>query len=301
MLQRIVLSLMFLMISFNSLAALKVFACEPEWAALVEELGGEHLDVFSATSALQDPHLIQPRPSLLAKARQADLLICTGASLEEGWLPLLLRQVGNAAIQIGEPGYFMATDYVHLLEKPSRVDPSQGDVHVQGNPHIQTDPRNIGLVAKALNSRLQELDQEHAQFYQKRFDDFDKRWQASIHNWLVRAKSLKDMPIVVSHNNWIYLEKFLGLKRIATLEPRPGIPASSAYLAKVLEQIENENVAMILNAAYQNPQAANWLSKRSDIPVVTLPFTVGGNADADNLFELYDNTITLLLKGRTHE
>ncbi len=301
MLQRIVLSLMFLMISFNSLAALKVFACEPEWAALVEELGGEHLDVFSATSALQDPHLIQPRPSLLAKARQADLLICTGASLEEGWLPLLLRQVGNAAIQIGEPGYFMATDYVHLLEKPSRVDPSQGDVHVQGNPHIQTDPRNIGLVAKALNRRLQELDQEHAQFYQKRFDDFDKRWQASIHNWRARAKSLKDMPIVVSHNNWIDSEKFLGLKRIATLEPRPGIPASSAYLAKVLEQIENENVAMILNAAYQNPQAANWLSKRSDIPVVTLPFTVGGNADADNLFELYDNTITLLLKGRTHE
>src|SRR5690349_1911790 len=139
-------------------AALRVFACEPEWGALVQELGGSLVDVSVATTALQDPHQIQAKPSLIARARNADLVVCTGAELEIGWLPVLLQQSGNAKVQPGQPGNFAAADHVRKLDVPARLDRAQGDVHAAGNPHIQTDPRNIALVAAALGARLQQLD-----------------------------------------------------------------------------------------------------------------------------------------------
>src|SRR5438093_7744698 len=116
-------------------AALRILACEPEWGALALELGGSQVDVAVATSALQDPHQIQARPSLIAKARNADLVVCTGAELEIGWLPVLLQQSGNAKIQPGQAGNFAAADFVRKLEVPTQVDRSQADVHAAGNPH----------------------------------------------------------------------------------------------------------------------------------------------------------------------
>src|SRR3954463_5610286 len=137
-------------------AALRVFACEPEWGALAQALGGNLVDVTVATSALQDPHQIKAKPSLIARMRNADLLVCTGAELEVGWLPVLLQQSGNAKVQPGQPGNFAAADFVRQLEIPASVDRSQGDVHAAGNPHIQLDPRNIALVATQLTRRLQQ-------------------------------------------------------------------------------------------------------------------------------------------------
>ena len=147
-------------------AALRVFACEPEWGALTQELGGKLVDVTVATSALQDPHQIQAKPSLISRMRNADLVACTGAELEIGWLPVLLQQSGNAKVQPGQPAYFEASRYVRLLEIPTSVDRSQGDVHAAGNPHIQTDPRNIAAVAPALAQRLAQVDGAHAAEYQ---------------------------------------------------------------------------------------------------------------------------------------
>src|SRR5678810_532387 len=148
-------------------AAVRVLACEPEWGALAQELGGPLVDVSVATSALQDPHQIQAKPSLIARARNADLVVCTGAELEIGWLPVLLQQSGNAKIQPGQPGSFAAADYVKKLDVPVQLDRAQGDVHAAGNPHIQTDPRNIALVAAALGARLQQVDPVHAAQYAK--------------------------------------------------------------------------------------------------------------------------------------
>jgi len=153
-------------------AAMKVLACEPEWGALAQELGGPLVDVSVATNAMQDPHQVQAKPSLLAKARNADMVVCTGAELEIGWLPVLLQQSGNPRIQPGQPGNFAAADYVRKLEVPTQLDRAQGDVHAAGNPHIQTDPRNIARVAQALGSRLQVVDAAHASEYAARLADF---------------------------------------------------------------------------------------------------------------------------------
>src|SRR5438128_11540906 len=156
-------------------ATLRILACEPEWGALALELGGPQVDVAVATSALQDPHQIQAKPSLIARARNADLVVCTGAELEIGWLPVLLQQSGNAKVQPGQPGNFAAADFVRKLEVPALVDRSQGDVHAGGNPHIQTDPRNIAQVASALGARFQQVDAAHASQYAQRQNDFSQR------------------------------------------------------------------------------------------------------------------------------
>ena len=276
-------------------AALDIFVCEPEWGALAQELGGDRVSIYVATNALQDPHQVQAKPSLLARARRAQLVVCTGAELEIGWLPIVLRQSGNSAVQPGKPGYFEAGSFVQKLEIPTRLDRAEGDVHAAGNPHIQTDPRNIGRVATALAQRLADIDPAGAAYYQARYRDFASRWEAAIKRWDKQAAPLKDVPVVVQHKGFPYLEHWLGLREVAALEPKPGVEPTSAHLTAVLEQLQRQPAKMILRAAYSDGRASEWLTERARIPAVVLPFTVGGNDKAQDLFSLFDDTVQQLL------
>ena len=276
--------------------ALTVLACEPEWKALALELVGEDDNVYSATTAFQDPHHIQARPSLISKARRADLLFCTGAELEAGWLPLLTRKSANKRIQKGSAGYFMASDHVSLLGANKEVDRSDGDVHGGGDPHFFLDPYYISSVAKALMERLILVDGANAAEYNNRYKNFNARWALAIKKWEAQATSLKGASYVVHHDNWRYLTQWLGLKAVATLEPKPGLPPTSRHLSVVLKSIEAHKVKGILVGSYQDRKAANWLQEKSGLSVVLLPYTVGGNKEVSNLFELFDHTIAALLK-----
>ena len=278
-------------------AALNVFACEPEWAALAREIGGNDVKVTSATTAMQDPHRIEARPSLIAQTRRANLVVCTGAELEVGWLPLLLRESGNAAVQPGRPGFFEAARHVPMLDKPARIDRSQGDVHASGNPHIQTDPRNIARVGAALAQRLAEVDPANAAAYQARWKDFSARWDAAISRWQQQATPLKGMAVVVQHKSFTYQLNWLGMREVATLEPKPGVEPSINYLAEVAARLKTTPAKAVLRAAYQSPRASEWLAQRAGIPAIALPFTVGGAAGTDDLFGLFDVTLAELLKA----
>jgi zinc/manganese transport system substrate-binding protein len=278
--------------------ALNVFSCEPEWATLVEELAGDNVEITLATSAFQDPHMLQARPSLIAGARNADLLICTGADLEIGWLPLLLRRAGNPAIQPGNTGHFMAADHVRRIEIPASVDRSQGDVHPQGNPHIHLHPRNIERVAEALADRLAELDPANAASYRANADDFLQRWSEARERWEERAEALAGMRLVAHHRSFSYLADWLDLDIVATLEPKPGIPASGAHLSRLLEQLTPAPPAGIIRAPFENEKPAHWLSDRLNIPMIEMAFTVGGSDDVTDLFALYEQTIAALEEYR---
>jgi len=278
-------------------AALNVFACEPEWGVLAQELGGDKVTVFTATHALQDVHHIEAKPSLVAQLRKADLLVCTGSELEIGWLPVLLRQSGNDRVRSGKPGNFEAARYVRMLEIPSRLDRADGDVHPGGNPHIQTDPRNIGKVGVALAQRLAEIDATNAGYYQGRHKDFAQRWQDAIQRWEAQAAPLKGIAIVVQHKGFPYLEDWLGLKEVAALEPKPGIEPSSGHLADVLAQLQRQPAKMVIRAAYNGDRPSQWLSERAKIPAVALPYTVGGSDRAKDLFSLFDDTVQRLLEA----
>ena len=280
--------------SSTAYAQLNVFACEPEWAALTRSLAGDGAKVYSATTDQQDPHHIQARPSLIAKVRRADLLVCTGAELEVGWLPLLLRKAGNAKVQPGQTGYFMATDHVSLLEKPAVLDRSLGDIHAAGNPHVHLDPYRIEQVAVALASSLIKVDPSNEKDYQENLRTFTLEWRNAISQWEKQAERLRGKRIVVNHNNWVYLEGWLGLERLAVLEARPGIAPSSRHLSEVLNQLSTNPAEMILLAGYQNDKPALWLSKKTGLRVVSLPFSP---SHEENLVDWFNRLLQPLLSA----
>jgi zinc/manganese transport system substrate-binding protein len=278
-------------------AALNVFACEPEWGALASELGGSDVDVFVATTARQDPHQIQARPALIAHLRNADIAVCTGAELEIGWMPVLLRQSSNGKVQPGSPGYFEATQQVRLLEVPTRLDRAEGDIHPGGNPHVQPDPRYMRVIAAALAKRLTEIDPAHAATYAQRAKAFDDKLGQAIQRWQAQAAPLKGVNVVIYHKAWVYLFAWLGMNEVATIEPKPGVPPGGAYLAQLLDDIPKRQTRLIIYAAYQDPRAPDFIAEKTHIPAVMLPFTVGGTDAAKDLFSFYDDTIKRLLAG----
>jgi zinc/manganese transport system substrate-binding protein len=279
-------------------AAINAFACEPEWGALTHEIGGDKVSVYQATTGLQDPHRIEARPSLIARMRSADLLICSGADLEVGWLPLLLQTSSNGKVQSGQAGNFMASDFVTRLEVPTAVDRAQGDIHPYGNPHIHLDPRNVLRVAQALGERLAKIDSANAAYYQGRAKDFDARWRKAISDWEARAAPLKGMKLVPYHKDQAYLIHWLGLVEEMNIEPKPGIPPSAGHLTELLSKLKEQPADAITRNAYQDPKAVEWLSERTKIPGVVLPYTVGGTPEAKDLFSLFDETIARLLKAK---
>lgn len=277
--------------------ALNVLACEPEWEALANELGGDKVKASSATNALQDPHRVEARPGLIARTRNADLLVCSGLELEAGWLPVLVQQSGNGRIAPGQPGHFEAGSFVPRLDVPSRLDRSEGDVHAAGNPHIQQNPHNIALVAVALSKRLAELDPADAAYYQARLKDFSARWNAAMLRWEKQAAPLRGLAVVEHHKNMEYLMNWLGMHQVGTLEPKPGVEPSAAHLAELLNQLQRQPAKLVLRAAYQDPRASQWLSERAKIPAVVVPFTVGADEQSKNLFALFDTTVQRLTEA----
>lgn len=276
-------------------AAVNVFACEPEWAALAKEIGGDKVSATSATTAFQDPHHIEARPSLIARMRGAALVVCSGSELEVGWLPLLITQSGNDRVQPGSPGYLEASQYVVRLEVPRVIDRSLGDIHPGGNPHIQTDPRNIAKVAAVLAERLAQVDAANAPVYRSRLESFDKRWQEAIRRWEQQAAPLKGLPLVEHHKGFTYLIHWLGMREAGDLEPLPGIPPTTSHLAQLVEKMKGAPAKMIVYSSYDDPKAAQFLSERTGIPSVMLPFTVGGSDKAKDLFGYFDDVLGRLL------
>ena len=281
-----------------AIAEVRVLACEPEWAALAEAVGGGDVVVHSATHGRQDAHYVRARPSLIAKVRRADVLFCSGAELESGWLPVLMQRGARHVIQPGQPGHIMAADHVAVLDRPETIDRSHGDVHPSGNPHVHLDPRNIEILASELVRRLERIDPDNADAYRSRLASFRADWAAAMEGWRSRVASLQGMKVVVYHEAWAYLLRWAGLTRIASLEALPGIPPSASHLQDVLEQSRGAGAEAILRAPYEPRDASDWFSARTGIPVVELPFTVGGHPQAGDLVSLFDITLKLLEEVR---
>jgi zinc/manganese transport system substrate-binding protein len=275
-------------------AELKIFATVPEWASLAQEIGGNKVDVFAATQGLQDPHHVQARPSLIAHLRNADLVVATGAELEIGWLPLAVREAGNPRILPDQPGYFEAARSVQMLDVPNRLDRAEGDVHAAGNPHIQTDPRHFLPIGAALAKRMGELDAANATAYQAGYKRFAERWQAALARWQAQAAPLRGITVVTQHKAYTYLYDWLGLRELATLEPKPGVEPSVAYLGELASRLAAQPPRMVIRSAYNSPRPAEWFAERTHIPLVVLPFTVGGDDRAKDLFSLFDDTVDRL-------
>jgi zinc/manganese transport system substrate-binding protein len=276
-------------------ATLNIFATVPEWGALAQMLGTDKVKVFVATTAQQDPHQIQARPSLLARARTADLLISTGAELEAGWLPVLQRDAGNPKILPGQIGMLEAASYIQLLDILSVPDRSLGHVHASGNPHIQTDARNFIPIAHAIAQRLVILDPTNTQHYQEQLQIFLSTWKKNIERWQMQARPLVGAKIWVQHDAFRYMNAWLGLDQVGVLETVPGVDPSATQLSTILKKQAVVKARMVLVPVYLNQNASKWFSEKAVIPAVVLPSTVGGNPESRTLESLFDNTIQRLL------
>lgn len=298
---RVLVLLLLAVVPASVSAELRIFACEPEWAALAEEIGGELVTAYSATTALQDPHYIQARPSLIAQVRRADLVACSGAGLEIGWLPALLQKANNRKVMPGKDGYFEASRYVQRMGQPDNVDRSQGDIHPEGNPHIQTSPHNIAAVAAALGKKMADLDSKNSETYIENLDDFLTRWGAATRAWEEQALPLRGARAITHHNSWVYLEQWLGIEVVANLEAVPGIPPTATHLGQLTSRFKDGGADFIVRSPYQDARASRWLSERTGIGAIVLPLTVGGTEGARDLFTLFDDIIDRLLEAQAVE
>ena len=293
----VLVAFLFAFLPGQGMASLSIFACEPEWKALLEEIGGNDIEVYSATTGMQDPHHIEARPSLIAKARSADMVVCTGGELEIGWLPVVQRSSGNPKIQGESESVFFASEFVKRLEIPESVDRADGDIHASGNPHVHLDPRRLLEITKHLVGRIKQLDPKNSDNYEQRWQSFKSRWSGAISDWEYQTAALQGTRVMVHHRSWSYLLDWLDWVAVAELEPVPGSPPTTRHLASLLDVAQQEQPEAILLSTYQNPRGAKWMSERTNLPIVSLPFTIGGSEDSDDLFSLFDAIINRLINA----
>ncbi len=283
-----------LLLAAPASAKVNIFACSPEWASLSKEIGGDFVEIYTATKAHQDAHYMRAKPSLVAAMRKADLVFCSGAALESGWLPIFLQKAGGPDVQQNTLGWLMASDFVPKLNVMKSVDRSMGHVHPEGNPHVHLNPHNISEIANVLAERLFLIDRENGDAYESNLDNFQRQWKSNIQSWEYKAENLASQNVVVYHKSWDYLTDWLDMNVIASLEPKPGLPPTTSHLEDLLQNLKDADVVAILVAPYENDKAAKWLSERTGIPVLNLPFTIGGSDQAQDLQSLFNETLMLL-------
>jgi zinc/manganese transport system substrate-binding protein len=277
----------------------RVFTCEPEWAALVLELMPQ-AQVFWATTAFQDPHHIEARPALIAHLRQADLAVCTGAGIEEGWLPTLQQRAANPKVQDGALGMFYAAQTVSLIDpRAATLNPFAGDIHPGGNPHLHADPHRVATVARALVQRLQQLWPGHAAELAQRHAEFDQRWAARMAHWRDRARPLQGQSVAAQHSTFAYWWRWLGIQQTMDLEPKPGLPPTPTHLQALLRGWSVQPPLAVVVAAHQDPRAGRWLVDHAQPrrPLVLIPATVVDPSRPQALEHWFDEMISALLKA----
>lgn len=253
-------------------ADLRVVATLPALGALAEEVGGDDATVDVLASPSQDPHYVDARPNYVVSLNRADLVVVNGMELEIGWLPAILAQARNPEILEGRSGYFDASLAITPLGVPAAgTDRSHGDIHAAGNPHYLYDARRAAAIARALGERMAELDPSNAAGYRARATSTAEALDAWAVEAADRFAALGSARIVTYHASMLYLEDWLGLDLVATVEPRPGIPPSPAHTASVVQTMRSQSVGIVLQETYYPTNTSNTLGQLTGATIVTVP------------------------------
>src|SRR6202140_1936930 len=277
---------------------LNVVTATTDMAALAQEVGGDRISVESIAKGYQDPHFVEAKPSFLLKLRQPDLLIAVGFQLEIGWLPPLVTQSGNPKNQVGAPGYLDASQFAEILEIPQgSLTRAEGDVHPLGNPHYWLDPDNGRRIAKGIAGKLADMDAADADYFQQRFQDFDKRLTAAEQKWDAEMKPYRGRKVVTYHRSFPNFAKHFGLDVIGYVEPRPGIPPTPTHTIELIQLMKRENCKVVLVEPYFDLKTPQSIGRETGAQVVVYLPSVGGEKQVTNYFELFDYDIALLTKA----
>jgi zinc/manganese transport system substrate-binding protein len=286
---------------FPSRAAAKklnIITATTDLASLVQEVGGDKVNVESMAKGYQDPHFVEAKPSFLLKLRQADMLVVVGLQLEIGWLPPLITQSGNSRIQVGANGYLDASQFSQILEIPQgSITRAMGDVHPLGNPHYWLDPDNGRRVAKGLAGKLAEMDAEDAAYFQQREQDFERRLAEADKKWLAAMAPYRGRKVITYHNSAPNFAHHFGLEVVGFVEPRPGIPPTPSHTIDVINMMKRDHVKVIMVEPYFDRKTPDSIARESSGTVVEYLPSVGGTKEVTTYFQLFDYDIALLTKA----
>ncbi len=302
--------------------------------SIAEEVGGDHVHVQSLSDPRQDPHYVEPRPTLMQKARDADVFVEIGLQLEL-WGDKVVAGSGNPRIQSGQPGRVIASKGVQTLELPVVLSREWGDVHPYGNPHVWLDPLNAKTMAENIEAAYERLDPSHAADYQRNLAAFEQRIDealfgrelvdqiggkqlsrlsrqgrlteylereelgASLGGWLKEAEPLRGRPIVTYHKTSIYLADRFGFHVPIEIEEKPGIPPSARHRDRVLALIREQKVKTILNEVFYNRSAADYLCEKTGAHVALVSIDLGPEVGIKDYFEMIDKILGELVRSET--
>jgi zinc/manganese transport system substrate-binding protein len=290
--QRILLMLvLFISCAVPAHASLRIVATLPWIGSLARDIGRDKVEVTVLVKPAQDPHSIEAKPSMIATARRADLIAYNGLDLEVGYLPILVESSRNPAIQAGKSGNLNCSIFIEAIEKMPGVDRSHGDVHPLGNPHYHLSPANVRRVALGMAERLATLAPQDAAFFRRNAADFVTRLDNRQKIW--KNKGLKGQQYVAGHKFFEYLATDYGFRITGYLEPKPGIPPTSAHLNSLISAMKAAHPKAILTTAYESRHEAAFVSSRTGVKNVQVPHDVGAGGTKD-WFELMDAIIKAL-------
>jgi zinc/manganese transport system substrate-binding protein len=279
---------MLLVINLSAYGKIKVVTSYRYIADVVRQVGGDTVSVKALAKGNRNPHFITPRPSFIAKLRQADLLIINGGQLEIGWLPPVVKQANNPDIQPGKEGLLSLIGYIKPIDIPRNVSRAHGDVHPEGNPHFHLDPYNIPIIAKAVMEKLCLLSPEHSKEFRQNYETFQSTWKAKTAQWDRVFNRFKGVKIVEYHKLFDYLLERYHIQYEGALEPLPGIPPTSKHITGIIEKVKTQGVRYIFQDVYNNSKTAEYVSQKTGAKVVVIPHDVGAVKEASDIFALFD-------------
>jgi zinc/manganese transport system substrate-binding protein len=273
-------------------AGLNVVTTLPWIGSAAKEIGKDKINVTVLAKPSQDAHFLEAKPSMILAARKADIIMYDGLDLEIGYLPLIIESSKNPKLMPGQPGNFDCSQFITVLEKPTTVDRSMGDVHPLGNPHYHFSPSRVLRIAEGIVRLLADADKGNAGYYEANYKVFAEHLNEKQRQW--RTVPLRGKKFVAYHKYFEYLAAEYGFRFIGYIEPKPGIPPSAAHIEGLIETMKKEKPAAILVTPAYEMQEAESLSAKTGVKVIVLPHDVGSMPGTDDLISFWDRVITSL-------
>jgi zinc/manganese transport system substrate-binding protein len=276
--------------------SIRVVTTFPDFADITRQIGKNLVSVESLATGVEDPHGVPMKPSFVPRLNRANLLVLAGLDDEHSWLPALLEVASNPKILLGQPGYIDCSVGIPVLEAPARLDRAEGDLHPKGNPHYMLDPVYAKIAAQNIAAGLTRNFPQH----QAEFDKNLKAYLAELDTWIGRweklAAPLRGVKYVEYHPEWVYFANRYGLKRVGSVELKPGIEPTPNHLVQLAQQIKQEKAQVLIYGA-QNPRIPQQLQNETGIKVLRLYTSAGGRADTDTYIKWIDYTVRTLVQA----
>jgi len=292
----LVLALAWLQTGMVVAQPIRVVATWPALADITRQIGKELVNVESLATGVEDAHGVPVRPSFVPRLNRADVLVLIGLDDEHSWLPALLEVASNAKILPGRPGYIDCSVGVSVLEAPTIISRSEGDLHPKGNPHYLLDPVRAKIVASNIATGLTRNFPQHQQSFEKNL----KTYVAELDNWIGRwekmAVPLRGVKFVDYHPEWIYLADRFGMKLVGSVELKPGIEPTPNHIVELVQQIKQEKAQLLIYGA-QNPRLPQQIASETGIKVVRLYSGGGNQPETDTYIKWIDYTVRTLVQS----